>query len=90
MFVLILVRLLRDMFGLIAALGLVLTSILAYGANENETILFPAVASVIAAIVWVFLQRKEWAITDRRNLQSRLMRFAASFQIRTLLKAKEV
>lgn len=70
MFLLTLVRLLRDTVGLIAANGAVITGILVYGSIENP-ILLPAVVSLMASVAWFFVQRKEWAITDRRNLKSR-------------------
>jgi hypothetical protein len=48
--------------------------------NEIQImLLFLATTSIAAGTAWFLVQRKEWSITDRRNLKSRSMRFAASF-----------
>jgi hypothetical protein len=65
-----LIRLLRDIIGLIAAIGAAVTGVLVYGGIENP-ILFPAVVSLTALVAWCFAQRKEWVLMDRRNLKSR-------------------
>ncbi len=75
MLVLILIRLLRDALCLVAAIGFVLT----VGSDNQDGVMFPAVVSLLMSVAWFFVLRKEWAMTDRRNLKSRSMRFTASF-----------
>ena len=83
MFVLTLIRLLRDISGLIAVIGALFTGVLVRGefkftdwrqrwGNEDQIIIFGvAIVMLTAAVTWFFAQRKEWALTDRRNLKSR-------------------
>jgi hypothetical protein len=85
MLFLTLIRLLRDMLGLIAAIGVMFTGFLARSefvmysmqtdwrlGNENQImLLFFAATSTTAGIAWCFVQQREWAVTDRRNVKSR-------------------
>ena len=83
MFVLTLIRLLRDISGLIAVIGALFTGVLVRGefqftdwrhrwGNEVQIIVLGvAIVTLTAAVTWFFVQRKEWALTSRRNSKSR-------------------
>lgn len=93
MLALTLIRLLRDTLCLVAVLGILLTVLLVQselvmysmqtdwrlGSENQIMLLFVAATSLLCGISWFFAQRKEWALMDRRNLKSRLMRFTVSF-----------
>ena len=83
MLVLTLIRLLRDISGLVAVIGAMFTGVLVRGeflyadwrqrlGNEEQIIILGfAIVTLTTAVTWFFAQRKEWELLDCRNLKSR-------------------
>jgi NhaP-type Na+/H+ or K+/H+ antiporter len=83
MLVLILIRLLRDISGLIAVIGALFTGVLVrseflhadwrerWGNKDQVVILGFAIVTLTTAVIWFLAQRKERATVDQRNLKSR-------------------
>lgn len=90
MLVLTLIRLLRDISGLIAVIGALFTGVFVrgefqytdwrqrWGNKDQVVILGFAIVTLTAAVTWFLAQRKERATVDRRNLKSRQCSYLVS------------